>query len=254
VKRGLAALVLLSAAQSVAAESLAGRLQWVAPLGLATPRSGMVSEVLVSPGDRVAGGALLARLEMRGVRARLAAAQAALDEARAAMEEAERERDRTRELYDRTLLSDHDLQMAQIALIGAEAAYRRSHAALAEAQLAVEYSELRAPYPALVLGVDVQPGQTVVNRLVVTPMITLTRSDRLAVTALASTEQAGRLVRGQSLRVRVAGRELDAVLVDAGLAAEADAEAGQYRVELGLVWPEDAETWRAGQAAEVVLP
>ena len=129
MKRRLATVCLLLAALPAGAESLAGRLDWVAPLELSTPRSGLVREVLVASGDRVAGGAPLARLEMRDARAHLAAAQAALNATRAAMEEAARERDRTQELYDRTLLSDHDLQLAQIALIEAEADYRAAQAA-----------------------------------------------------------------------------------------------------------------------------
>ena len=87
MKRRLATACLLLAALPVGAESLAGRLDWVAPLELSTPRSGLVREVLVASGDRVAGGAPLARLEMRDARAHLAAAQAALNATRAAVQE-----------------------------------------------------------------------------------------------------------------------------------------------------------------------
>lgn len=253
MKRRLATVCLLLAALPVGAESLAGRLDWVAPLELSTPRSGLVREVLVASGDRVAGGAPLARLEMRDARAYLAAAQAALNATRAAMEEAARERDRTQELYDRTLLSDHDLQLAQIALIEAEADYRAAQAAQVDAQLQVEYSELRAPYPALVLGVEVQPGQTVVNRVFVTPMVSITRSDRLAIRALAAPQQAARLASGQSVKVRVDGTQLDAVVVDPGLILDPDSADLQYRVEVRFDRPHGGE-WRAGQPAEIVLP
>ena len=253
MKRRLAGACLLLAALPAGAESLAGRLDWVAPLELSTPRSGLVREVLVASGDRVAGGAPLARLDMRDARAHLAAAQAALSGARAAMEEAARERDRTQELYDRTLLSDHDLQLAQIALIEAEADYRTAQAAQVDAELQVEYSELRAPYPALVLAVEVQPGQTVVNRVFVTPMIRITRSDRLAIRALASPQQAARLASGQSVKVRVGGTQLDAVVVDPGLISEPDSAKLQYRVEVRFEPPQGSD-WRAGQPAEIVLP
>ena len=253
MKRRLATACLLLAALPVGAESLAGRLDWVAPLELSTPRSGLVREVLVASGDRVAGGAPLARLEMRDARAHLAAAQAALNATRAAMEEAARERDRTQEIYDRTLLSDHDLQLAQIALIEAEADYRAAQAAQVDAQLQVEYSELRAPYPALVLGVEVQPGQTVVNRVFVTPMVSITRSDRLAIRALAAPQQAARLASGQSVKVWVGGTQLDAVVVDPGLILDPDSADLQYRVEVRFDRPHGGE-WRAGQPAEIFLP
>jgi multidrug efflux system membrane fusion protein len=253
MKRRLASACLLLAALPAGAESLSGRLDWVAPLELSTPRSGLVTEVLVAAGDRVAAGAVLARLEMRAARAHLAAAQAALNGARAAMEEAARERDRTQELYDRTLLSDHDLQVAQIALIEAEAAHRKAQAAQADAQLEVEYGELRAPYPALVLAVRVQPGQTVVNRLSATPMIRITQSDRLAIRAPASQQQAARLASGQSLKVRVGGTQLDGVVVDPGLVPDPDSGSLQYPVEVRFERPPGGD-WRAGQAAEILLP
>lgn len=253
MKRRLVGLGLLLAALPVAAETLSGSLQWVSPLEISTPRSGMVTEVLVAAGERVAAGQVLARLEMRGARAHLAAAQAALSAARAAMQEAARERDRTQELYDRTLLSDHDLQLAQIALIEAEAARRKAQEAQADAELAVEYSELRAPYPALVLEVKVQPGQTVVNRVVVTPMISLTRSDRLAVRAPVSAQQAARVAADQSLKVRVGGTELDGVVADPGLVADPDSDGLQYVIEVHFAPPQGSQ-WRAGQPAEIVLP
>lgn len=253
MKLRLASACLLLAALPVGAESLSGRVDWVAPLELSTPRSGLVTEVLVASGDRVAAGAVLARLEMRAVRAHLAAAQAALTGTRAAMEEAARERDRTQELYDRTLLSDHDLQVAQIALIEAEAVHRKAQAAQADAQLEVEYRELRAPYPALVLEVMVQPGQTVVNRVSATPMIRITQSDRLAIRAPASPQQAARLAGGQSLKVRVGGTQLDGVVVDPGLLPDPDSDSLQYPVEVRFDRPQGGD-WRAGQAAEILLP
>jgi RND family efflux transporter MFP subunit len=251
--RLLASSCLLLAALPAGAESLSGRVDWVAPLELSTPLSGVVSEVLVASGDRVAAGEVLARLEMRDARAHLEAAQAALSAARAAMEEAARERDRTQELYDRTLLSDHDLQVAQIALIEAEAAYRKAQAAQTDAQLEVEHSELRAPYPALVLEVKVQPGQTVVNRVFVTPMLRITRSDSLAVRAPASPQQAARLAIGERLKVRVGGLELGGVVVDPGLIPDPDSDSLQYGIEVRLDHPQGG-AWRAGQRAEIVLP
>jgi multidrug efflux pump subunit AcrA (membrane-fusion protein) len=253
MKRLLPSLCLLFAALPTGAETLSGRLAWVAPLELSTTRSGVVREVPVASGDRVATGALLARLEMRDARAHLSAAQAALKAAGLARDEALRERDRTRELYDRTLLSDHDLQLAEIALIEAESAWRKAQAAQADAELDVEYSELRAPYPALVLEVKVQPGQTVVNRVSLTPMISVTRSDSMAVRAPATAQQAVRVAARQSLRVRVADTELDGVVTAPGLVADRDGDDPQYFIEVRFGLPQGSQ-WRAGQPAEILLP
>ncbi|MCO6414302.1 MAG: HlyD family efflux transporter periplasmic adaptor subunit, partial [Thiogranum sp.] len=181
------------------------------------------------------------------------AAEARVAYSREALAEAGRERERTRELYDRTLLSDHDLQIAGIAWLKADFEHRRALARLAERQLALEHAELRAPYPALVLQVPVAPGQTVVNRMQATPMVVLARSDRMRATADLSLDQLKSLRSGQTLQVKIDGLTLDGVLVDPGLAVFDKDGAGRYSVEVEFDWPAQ-RNWRAGQPAEILLP
>jgi RND family efflux transporter MFP subunit len=237
----------------VFAEHLYGTLALASPLELSTPRSGMVREVLVSAGQHVERGAVLVRLEQRNARSHLTAADLSVAAARAAMEEADRELERTQELYDRTLLADHDLQLAKIALIDAKAHYQKALVDQVDAQLAVEYSELRAPFPALILATRVQVGQTVVNRVYATPMVFLARSDILRVTADATPEQIASLKQGQALKVRVDEREVSGSLVQIGLLPDQDSEPPLYPLEVEISWP-PTSNWRAGQAAEIVLP
>ena len=163
----------------------------------------MVREVLVTAGDRVAQGAPLVRLDSRDRQAAVRAAEAQVAWSREALAEAGRERQRTQELYDRTLLSDHDLQIARIAWLNAEAEHRRALARLAERQLALEYAQLSAPWPALVLRVLVAGGQTVVNRIQATPMLLLARSDRMRAAADVNPDQVEGLRQGQTLQVEM---------------------------------------------------
>ena len=251
--RGLAMAGLLLVAPASLAQNLAARLQWASPLELSSPESGVVREVLVTAGDRVAPGAPLVRLDSRDRRAAVGAAEAGVAWSREALAEAARERQRTRELYDRTLLSDHDLQIAQIAWLNADAEYRRALAHLAERQLALEYAELSAPYPALVLRVLVATGQTVVNRIQATPMLLLARSDRMRATADLNPDQVAGLRAGQTLQVEIDGVTLDAVLVDPGLVPSDRDGARQYAIEVEFDWPGQRD-WRAGQPAQILLP
>ena len=91
-------------------------LQWGQRAELGTLVSGVVAEVPVRAGQSVNKGALLVTLDDRGFRARVQGAQAAVTRTGVRFEEAKREQERAIELYDRTVLSEHERQLAEIAL------------------------------------------------------------------------------------------------------------------------------------------
>ena len=103
--------VLLLPALTTAAQWEA-QLQWVRTVSLSTPVSGVIATVSVDRGDRVSADQVLLQLEDSRQQAELAATEARLKQAENNREEAQRELERTQELYDRTLLSDHDLQVS----------------------------------------------------------------------------------------------------------------------------------------------
>ncbi len=150
-----------------------GRVVWGQETTLSTAVSGMVVAVPVAVGDRVEEGAVLVRLDQRAFNARLAAAGTHVERARQAFEEAGRELERTEELYDRTLLADHDLQLARIAHGAAEAELRTAEARHVERRLDLEYSVVRAPFAGRVVERHIHPGMAVVNTHVAIPLVTL---------------------------------------------------------------------------------
>ena len=104
---------------------------------------------------------------------------ARLAKAREERDEAVRELERTQELFERTLLSVHDLQLAQIAATGAEADHSSAEAELAEAEIKLEYSRILAPFDARVVSVPAQPGETVVSRLQARPLVVVAPAGRM---------------------------------------------------------------------------
>ena len=94
------------------AESYPAALNWSKRMELSTPISGVVKEVLVSAGDKIGKGAVVLRLDDAVFKAQLDAAQAALHSSDENLKESQRELQRTTEMYNRTLLADHDLQVA----------------------------------------------------------------------------------------------------------------------------------------------
>jgi RND family efflux transporter MFP subunit len=140
-------------------------------LMLSVPGSGRVAEVTVNPGQQVRAGALLIQLDARAANALLAQRQAERDALREEQAEAQRELDRAEELFERTVLSVTDLQLARSAFAKVDAQYRAAEAAALRAEAELEDLRIHAPADGVVKSVLVAPGQVVVNRCQVTPML-----------------------------------------------------------------------------------
>ncbi len=201
---GLAALCV---AAWVSAAEYSAQLGWERPVNLSLPVSGVITKVSVRPGQRVAKGDVLLELDPRLFRAAVQRAEAQRKKARYAHAEAVREFERTQEMFDRTLLSEHDRQMAEIAMVDAEADYETARAAVTEAQVALEYSRLHAPFDALVTQVQAAAGEALVSRLEARTLVSLVPAERLRATATLSAEQAAAVVFGADARVVVDGNE-----------------------------------------------
>ena len=140
-------------------------------LMLSVPGSGRVAEVAVSAGQEVRAGALLIQLDARAANALLAQRQAERDALREEQAEVQRELDRAEELFERTVLSVTDLQLARSAFAKVDAQYRAAEAAALRAEAELEDLRISAPGDGVVKSVLVAPGQVVVNRCQVTPML-----------------------------------------------------------------------------------
>lgn len=165
---------------------------WVLPLTAGEPRecsqadacvelgllvSGEVEEVLVARGQQVGKGQLLLKLEPSLFRARVNEAEARLRVADAALRQAERELERARELYDRTLLSDYELQEAEVAHLEARSRRAEAQSRMLAARKDLERTRLHAPFAGRVGRVLAYPGQAVQNSQRVQPLLELTREE-----------------------------------------------------------------------------
>ncbi len=145
----------------------------VRELKLGTLVTGVVAEVRVSKGQQVSAGDVLVILDQRAFRARLERARALSARASALLAEARREEQRAQELYDRGLLSDHELQKAQIGRLEAEARRAESMAEETRARLDLERTTVKAPFDGRILEVNTWKGQPVQNALAIQAMILL---------------------------------------------------------------------------------
>jgi len=223
-------------------------LDWSRRAVLSTPVSGIVASVSVVAGDRVTAGQDLLQLDQRPFESALADARAQARKYDLQREEARRELERTRELYERTVISVHDLQLGEIAAASAQADYSSAVAALDTARLQLEYSTLHAPFDGRVLAVDVTVGMTVINTQQATPLVTLAQDRPMHAQVRVDAGTLPGLTAGQAVMVSVRGKRYPGRIDHLG--AEPDAS-GQYT--LTVAFDPGERALRAGLPASVAL-
>lgn len=183
----------------VQAAEIEGVLDWSQRAVLSTPVSGVVQAVKVKEGDEVKAGDVLLQLDRRGFLAHLEQAKAQEQSLSLELEEANKEWERAQELYDRTVLSDHELATAKVNQSVAAAAYASAKAVLVQAELNAQYSEIKAPFDGLIVQRMVEPGQVVSNDLQAVPMLTIADHKRMVLSAYVKADKLGKIKIGQSV-------------------------------------------------------
>lgn len=204
-------------AGAVAAEELTGTLEWARRVELSTPLSGRISKVLVRPGQRVKQGELLVELDPRSWQAQATEARAGVKKAQVDAEEAERELKRTQEMYDRTMLSEHERQLGEIAAERARANLSEAKAKLVQAETDLEYSRVMAPFDGVVVAVQAEPQQVVVNRFSATPLAVLADPAQMRAVVAVGADRAAPLEPGTKAEVEVRGKKFPGELEGVGL-------------------------------------
>jgi multidrug efflux system membrane fusion protein len=230
-----------------------GELDWANAVTLGLSISGRVAQISVRPGDLVDAGQPLLQLDTRVARAHLAEARSAIKRLELQRAEAQREWDRAKELYDRTVLSERELQLAEIGFNAADAEYHAARSAEVAAEVALEYHTMKAPFAARVLAVHVQAGQAVINTHEVTPLVRLAERDRMRARAWVNAAQAATLKADVAAAVRVGDQRFDAQVASIGADPVGAERPAQYAVEVAFNVPAGTAL-RAGQAATLVLP
>jgi multidrug efflux system membrane fusion protein len=251
--RAAALLGWLGSVPGAAAVELSGELEWANRVTLSIPFTGRAKRVEVRPGDLVDAGQALLQLDTRIVTARADQARAAVRRLDLQRAEAKREWERAQELFDRTVLSVRELQLAEIGYNAADADYQAARAALVAAEVELENLQLVAPFAARVLAVHVAPGQAVVNAQQATPLVTLAARDRMQVRAVLTAAQAAGLDPAASVPVRVGDQRFEGRVLQVGAEPLGSERPALYGVLVEFAVP-SAAALRAGQDAMLVLP
>ena len=237
----------------VAGTTVKATLAFVNRIELSTPLSGIVSQVNVKAGDRVTAGAILIQLDSEPLKAERDAAQAVVAQSKVSLDEVRREKQRNQDLYDQTLLSDHEIKQAEIDYATALSIYQQAKATLTLSQQHLEYSNIQAPFDGLVIDVRVQAGQTVTNRYQITPMIILARSGTMMANTQLESNQLNSLKTGDAVNVAVSNSSYEGRIVEIGLEPITDQPQIRYPVSVEFSVPNDV-LLRSGMPAQVDLP
>ncbi|MEW8505997.1 MAG: efflux RND transporter periplasmic adaptor subunit [Candidatus Thiodiazotropha sp.] len=235
------------------ARDLEALTDWNNRLALTTLVNGMVARINVDVGSAVKRGEVLVELDQRRYKSRLAAAESRLEAASQQNEEAKRELDRALELYDRTLLSDHERKQAEIAAATSDASYREAEAKLIAIRLQREYSRIAAPFDGIVEAIHVHPGQAVINRQTAMPILSLIDNSRMKAVAEVDAATAVTLRPGMGVKIGVRGEWMDGTIHLLGMhPLTRDSGGSRYRLE-ALFSPTEEMAIRAGEKAVVRL-
>lgn len=239
--------------------------------------SGLLTEVKVDQNDRVVKGQLLARLDDSNLRrqvelaeAELATAQAALPRLDAEIVAARASAVKARENFERiaalrkgNVIAQNELEQAteshdvakaalsriQAARLEAERNIDRAAAALRYAQAQWNDAELRAPFDALVVRRNRNPGDVVVPGGSILDVVSL---EQLWISAWVDETAMARLAVGQPAEIVFRSQpEIQQPGRIARLGVETDRETREFLVDVDLL--QLPANWAVGQRAEVYI-
>lgn len=244
----LLALILILLSSFALAEEQDAVLYWHHSVPLSTPVSGVIVKVDAQVGESVKKGQLLFQLDDRARSAQVEALKAELKRAENNRDESQREYERTQELYDRTLIANHDLELARIQADDGAAQFETAKANLVQAQMDLEYSTIRAPFDARVTQRHVEVGQTIVSELQAEPLMILVDAHRMVARVKMKAADMSGLAIGQKANVIVDKNSHSGKITFMGM-TPLSGTTDQYAVD--VEFNVGSQSYREGQPARV---
>jgi RND family efflux transporter MFP subunit len=163
---------------------------------------GSVVQVLHDPGDRVAAGTSLAKIDDRAINDGYLSARSGLTAAQTAADMSARELTRSTTLHGAGAISDRDLENARRADLGARSMLDDARARLSAAQKQLDATNVLAPYDGIVADRFVNPGDVVAPG---SPLFTVVDPATMRLEAAVPADQLGAVRLGAPVRFGVTG-------------------------------------------------
>lgn len=234
----------------VHAEEYEASLHWSKRVALSTPVNGVVQDVFAQGGKIVPRGEVLVQLDPRIFKADLSYARAVLKNSDEKSQEARRELERQTDMYDRTMLSEHELQVAKNNYTEAKSQFQQAKASLTRAKLNLEYSAIRAPFNAIVISTSAVKGQVVASAMTPPILVVIAEAKRMLARIYVPADKLASIALNQGAKVNVAGQIFLGNVTNIALEEDAG-KAGYYAVDVSFDTNE--MILRAGQKGRVEL-
>lgn len=233
---------------------LKGRLEWMHKIDMRVVENGVVEEVNVTTGQHVNKGDLLLRMDQRKQQATLLEAKARVARAKLSMEDAEREQARTQELFDRGLIAEEELKDGELKQAVATTEMESAKAGEEAAQVALEHTELKAPFAGIIAANTAWQGAVIFASKQDQPLVTLAPDDQMLARILVTADMLRRYPVGSTAQVLVNGGNRNGKVYSQGVeAVRIEPEGAIY--ELDIIFKRNAkELLRPSESVKVVLP
>jgi len=233
---------------------LKGRLEWVHKVEMRVVENGVVEEVNVTTGQHVKQGDLLLRMDQRKQKATLLEAKARVARAKLGTDDATRETTRTQELFDRGLISEEELKDGELKTAVANTESESAKADEEAAQVALERSELHAPFSGIVVSNTAWKGAVIFANQQKDPIITFAPDDQMLARVLVTADVLRHYPVGSSAQVLVNGDNRSGKVYSQGVeAVRIEPEGAIY--ELDIIFKRDPkELLRPAESVKVILP
>lgn len=232
MRRGLGLVMSLGLFTSAWAADVPGTLQWSQRVALSPPVSGVVRSVHAGVGDRVKKGQVLLTLDAGAAHANVSESQAEVARLKEEAQDAKRNLDRVQELYNRTVISTSELEQAQTRHIRAKAGLNETLARLTRSQKLLGDATLRAPFDALVVARQVEPGQTVASQFQPQTLFVVARANEMIARAKVSLAQVEKMKAGEEVSVQVGQQTYSAKVQTLGLEPVGEKEDAGYVLDV----------------------
>lgn len=169
---------------------------------IASQASGRVLSVLVSPGDAVEEGDVLAEIDRATLEIQLNQQRATAEATRIQLANSRQQLERTEELARQGLTSPSALEQARSAAAALESNLAALENGVSGAEIALANATVRSPLSGIVSVRSVEPGQSISAG---TPLLTVVNLDEMEFQASASVNSSALVKSGQKVEVTVNG-------------------------------------------------
>jgi len=187
------------------AQTIEGMLEWGNETVLSFPVTGRVQIVEVQPGETIKKDQLLANLDKQPFAIKIQKYKAKVEEIQPLIFDAQLEMKHAKELYERTVLSEVELQKTEAQLKGLQAREIAAQSDVAFAQWEYEESRLVSPFDGVVVDSNLQKGVVISEENKSDIKLIVAQNNIMQVSVPIEIDMIKHIKVGQNVAVTVAG-------------------------------------------------